>query len=71
MNKEDLKKKIIEKTGKKVRCVETKIIYNSTREAERITGIHHENIAHCCRNNYGSAGKLHWEYIKEEQYGNL
>lgn len=68
---DEVKKKIIEKTGKKVRCVETKIIYNSTREAERITGIHHENIAHCCRNNYGSAGKLHWEYIKEEQYGTL
>lgn len=68
---DEVKKKIIEKTGKKVRCVETKIIYNSTREVERITGIHHENIAHCCRNNYGSAGKLHWEYIKEEQYGTL
>ena len=31
--------------SKKVECVETHMIYSSTREAERLTGINHCNIS--------------------------
>lgn len=50
-------------TGKSVYCVELDIIYCSTREAERKTGVPHENIAACCRGDrYKTAGGYHWKY---------
>lgn len=51
--------------SKKVLCVETGIIYNGIREAERITGIHNTNISACCLGRYRhkTAGGYHWKYI--------
>ena len=51
--------------SKKVLCVETGIIYNSIREAERITGVYNTNISACCLGRYKhkTAGGYHWEYI--------
>ena len=51
--------------SKKVLCVETGIIYNSLREAERITGIHNTNISACCLGKYRhkTAGGYHWKHI--------
>lgn len=49
--------------SKKVECIETHMIYNSTREAERLTGINHCNISQVCTGKRKTAGKLHWRYI--------
>lgn len=38
-------------------------IYRSTREAERQTGIPHQNIAECCKGKRKSAGGYKWEYL--------
>lgn len=52
-------------TMRKVRCVETEIVYQSQREAERLTGINSGNISSCCihRPKYKTAGGFHWEFI--------
>lgn len=54
------------KRSKKVRCIETNIIYPSILEAERQTGISNSCISRVCRNERKTAGGYHWEYYKEE-----
>lgn len=49
---------------KAVQCVETGIIYESTREAERATGISHTNISQVCNGKRKTAGKFHWIFIE-------
>lgn len=51
------------KKSKKVRCVETRIIYPSMKEASRQTGIHNDTISRCCRGVYQKAGGFHWEFV--------
>lgn len=54
--------------SKKVYCKELDRYFGSTREAERETGIPHENISKACRKVIKYAGKnengnvYHWEY---------
>lgn len=57
------------KISKKVLCVETGIVYNSTREAERETGINHNGINQAAKINgkQKTAGQYHWQYIEEEK----
>ena len=57
------------KTSKPVRCLETGMIYPSTREAERILGINHTCIGHCCNHvkKYKTAGGFHWEFVNKEE----
>lgn len=50
--------------SKKVECIETHMIYNSTREAERLTGINHCNISQVCTGKRKTAGKFHWRYVE-------
>ena len=50
--------------SKKVECIETKEIYASTREAERITGIKHNNISQVCTGKRKTAGRYHWRYVE-------
>ena len=56
------------KQMKKVRCIETNIIYESINEAGRQTNNSPSNIKQCCDGIRKSAGKdnnhkkLHWEY---------
>lgn len=50
--------------SKQVECIETKMIYASTREAERLTGINHCNISQACNGKRKTAGKFHWRYIE-------
>jgi len=52
--------------SKQVICIETKVIYNSIAEAQKITKIN--NISACCRNNYSHAGGFKWMY-KEDYNG--
>lgn len=60
-----LKKSGVVITGhrKKVLCIETGIVYNSTQEASKITGVHQSSISLCCNGKQKTAGKLRWKYI--------
>ena len=51
-----------QKLCKKVLCVETKIIYNSLKEAGIINGVRASDISACCRGRQKTAGGYHWEY---------
>lgn len=48
---------------KKVRCIETNIVYPSVREAGRQTGILHGNIKNVCHGRGLTAGGYHWEFV--------
>ena len=56
--------------SKKVKCLETGIVYPSASEASRQTKISQGNISACCRGERLSAGKgpnkekLHWIYLE-------
>ena len=52
-----------EDQSRPVMCIETGIIYKSTREAERQTKIKHQNIGQACNGKYKTAGGYHWKYI--------
>lgn len=49
--------------SKKVRCVETNKIYQSSGEAERDCGICGRNIRSACSGRYKTAGGYHWEWV--------
>lgn len=51
------------KTPKKVKCVETGEVYESTQQAERETGIPHQHISQVCRGKLKSCKGLHFVYI--------
>lgn len=53
--------KSIKKT-RAVKCVNTDIIYESTKEAERQTGVYHSHISRCCSGRANSAGGMRWIY---------
>ena len=50
--------------AKKVKCIETNIIYNSLTEASEATGIATCNICGAASGKRHTAGKLHWVYIE-------
>ena len=50
--------------SKKVRCIETGVIYESLTEASRQTSIAVSNISECCNGKRKTAGGFHWEYIQ-------
>lgn len=67
----DIQKYVLEHDGnlnrynaKKVICYETSIVYKSTNEACRETGI--VGIANCCLHNSSSAGGYHWFFLDED-----
>lgn len=49
--------------SKKVLCVETGEIFESTREAQRKTGIDHRNISKVCLGKQKTTGGYHWKYV--------
>ena len=50
---------------KPVRCVETGIVYRSTREASRQTGVNISGICLACRGvRVKTAGGYHWEFVE-------
>lgn len=57
--------------SKKVKCLETGVVYESAMEASRILGINHSKLCMVCRGQRKSCGKdangnpLHWEWFKE------
>ena len=50
-------------TSKKVLCIETNIIYGSTREVQRECGIHYSCVSRCCNGEQTTAKGLHWKYV--------
>lgn len=67
LKKSNVKMRNINDTRKKkVRCVETGVIYESGREVSRILGINQGNLARVCRERRGTVGGFHWEYVEED-----
>lgn len=51
--------------NRKVRCIETGIVYNSLTEAAKALGINYTNsIIKCCKGKYETAHGFHWEYVE-------
>ena len=63
---EEHKDKLRRLNSKKCRCIETGIIYSSTKEAKIQTGICDTCIQKCCKGQQKTAGGYHWEYVTEE-----
>lgn len=53
------------KTSKKVKCLETGVVYSSLSEVQRQFGFAKQNISSCCKKKYGhkTVGNYHWEYV--------
>ena len=49
--------------SKKVLCVETDEVFDSTRDAERKTGINCRNISAVCLGKRKTAGGYHWKFV--------
>lgn len=67
-----IKTGLYDNKNKKVKCIETGIIYNSIIDASRLLNINSSCIVRCCNNGLSkiqqkTAGKFHWEYVKEEK----
>lgn len=52
-----------DKAIKKVRCLETGVVYDSLHDAERKTGTPAGNISRCLKGKLTKAGGVHWEYF--------
>lgn len=49
--------------SKKVECLETGEIFESTMAAQRKTGIRHDSISQACTGKYKTAGGYHWKFV--------
>jgi hypothetical protein len=49
---------------RKIKCIETQIIYDSIKEAQESLGI--ANISAVCSGKRKTAGGYHWEYVEED-----
>lgn len=47
-----------------VKCLETGVVYASTRDIERQLGFLHNSISQCCRGRYKQAYGYHWKYVE-------
>ena len=48
--------------ARRVRCVETGVIYPAIAEAARATGLQNSKISLCCQGKRHTTGGYHWEY---------
>ena len=46
-----------------VKCIDTGKAYESTKQAERETGVYHSHISKCCSGKAKTAGGMRWEYV--------
>ena len=49
--------------SKKVLCIETDEVFESTYDAERKTGIFHNSISNACNGKYKTSGGYHWKFV--------
>jgi len=47
---------------RKVRCIETGVVYESQRAAATATGLRQPKISQCCTGSRRTTGGFHWEY---------
>lgn len=50
---------------RKVRCVETGVVFDTIKEAGEFKGGSSKNIISCCRGRLKTSGGYHWEYVEE------
>lgn len=55
------------RSKRKVRCLDTGMIFNSITEAYEITGIDKTSISHACSGKVSVAGGYSWEYIDKQK----
>ena len=58
-------KKATKKKSKRVICIETGIVYESTRDVERKTGNAQASIGRCCNGEQKTCGKCHWKFYND------
>lgn len=54
--------KITRKISRRVRCLETNVLYDSVKEASRKTGVAHSNIVYVCQGKFKQAKGYHFKY---------
>lgn len=59
---EEHKRKVGKAFSKKVLCIETGEVFESSREAERKTGVAQSHISSVCNGKQKTAGGYHWTY---------
>lgn len=61
-------KRISEKLGRPIRCVETGVIYKSLTEVCKLHNLNLGNVSSICnhRVGYKTAGGYHWEYVDKD-----
>ena len=52
-------------TSKKVKCIETGIVYGSIKDAARKTGLWYSAISSVCLGKRNMTGGYHWKFIDE------
>ena len=57
------------KCSKKVLCIETNTIFDSTKEAGDWLGVDRAGISGCCRGKYKTIKGYHWKYVEEDRNG--
>ena len=62
-----MREKAKEKTCKKVQCIQTGIVYESAREADRQTGLKYYNIGKVCTGKMKTTGGFHWKFYQEDK----
>ena len=65
MNYGTQKERASTKCKKRIRCIETDTVYNSTKEAAEALDIKAPNITACLKGRQKTSGKYHWEYVEE------
>ena len=65
MNHGTQKERASTKCKKRIRCIETDTVYNSTKEAAEVLDIKAPNITACLKGRQKTSGKYHWEYVEE------
>ena len=61
-----MQEKAKEKTCKKVQCIQTGIVYESAREADRQTGLKYYNISKVCNGKMKTTEGFHWKFYQED-----
>jgi hypothetical protein len=56
---------IVHSQAKKVICIETGIVYKSTKDAQRKTGFNRAGITQCCNGKQETCGSYHWMYYTD------
>ena len=51
--------------SKKVKCIETNVVYESIIDVERKLGLNHSHISKCCKGKTKTCGGYHWMYYED------